>query len=153
MFNKEQVIQEAVEAVIERTDLEPGEVNRNISKVMQTMDEANEQFAQIQSKLTEIKSTANKLDTSSANMAEAGVEMAKGAQSIAEEINELQDTQTDLVDSMEELNLLTVCKNCRIRLTELTRRFPKTTDGSNFICFEQGRSWKVSDRKNCCVPA
>lgn len=103
MFDKEQIVQDAVEAVIERTDIDPGEVNRNIKKVMQTMDEANEQFALIQQQIQGIRGAAEELDSSSTEMAEAGVEMAKGAQSLGEAVNELESTQNKLSEDMNDL--------------------------------------------------
>lgn len=97
------MIQSAVEKVIERTDLDPGEVNRNITKVMATMKKANEQFDKMDDHVSQLLGATQKLDESGTEMAQASVEVAKASQNLAESVNTLNETQEDLSDDMEDL--------------------------------------------------
>lgn len=97
------MIKSAVESVIERTDLDPGEVNRNITKVMATMKKANEQFDKMDEHVAQLLSATQRLDESGTEMAQASVELAKASQNLAESVNELNETQEELSDDMEDL--------------------------------------------------
>jgi len=104
MFDREEVVKSAVATVIENTDLDPGEVNRNISKVMATMRKANEQFEDMDEHVGELLNASQQLDESGTQVAQAGVEMAKASQSLAESVNQLNETQEELSSNMEDLH-------------------------------------------------
>ena len=97
------MIQSAVEKVIENTDLDPGEVNRNITKVMATMKTANEQFDQMDEHVGQLLGATQQLDQSGTEMAQASVEVAKASQNLAESVNTLNETQKELSDDMADL--------------------------------------------------
>lgn len=97
------MIDQAVESALEQTDLEPGEVNQNINKVMETMDEAYDQFEDIEQHLQAIIKVASQLDENSQDMASAAIELSKASQSIAESVNQLDETSTEMKDNIENL--------------------------------------------------
>jgi len=100
---RDSIIQSAVEKVIENTDLDPGEVNRNISKVMATMKKANEQFDQMDEHVNRLLGATQQLDESGTEMAQASVEMARASQNLAQSVDELNATQRELSDDMDDL--------------------------------------------------
>lgn len=100
---KDGLIDDAVQAAIEQTDLEPGEVNENITKVMETMDESYRQFEQIKRYLQAINSTASELDDSSQDVANAAIELSKASQNIGEAVRELNETSTQMKQDINDL--------------------------------------------------
>lgn len=103
MLDRDEMIQSAMEAVIEKTDLDPGEVNRNITKVMAAMETANEQFEDMDEHVGQLLAASQQLDESGTQVAQAGVEMAKSSRQLAESVQELNNTQQELSSNMEEL--------------------------------------------------
>ena len=97
------VIQSAIESVIENTDLDPGEVNRNITKVMATMKKANEQFEDMDQHVRKLLKASSKLDNTGTEMAQASVDMARAAQDLSESVQDLNNTQEELQDNMEDM--------------------------------------------------
>lgn len=100
---KDGIIDDAVEAAIKQTDLEPGEVNRNITQVMETMEESYTQFEQIKRHLQAMHSVAGDLDDSSQDVANAAIELSKASQNIGEAVSELDDTSDKMKDNIEDL--------------------------------------------------
>jgi len=103
MFDRKEVIQDVMETVIENTDLDPGEVNKNISKVMATMEKANKQFEDMDEHVGQLLNASENLDQSGTQVAQAGVEMARASQALAESVNDLNETQQELSSDMEDL--------------------------------------------------
>ena len=103
MLNRDEMIESALEAVIENTDLDPGEVNRNSTKVMATMEKANEQFEDMDEHVGQLLNASEQLDKSGTQVAQAGVQMAKASQSLAESVQELNNTQEELSSNMDDL--------------------------------------------------
>jgi len=103
MFDRKEVIQDVMETVIEKTDLDPGEVNKNITKVMATMNKANEQFEQMDEHVGQLLNASENLDQSGTQVAQAGVEMARASQALADSVNDLNETQKELSSDMEDL--------------------------------------------------
>lgn len=103
MLNRDQIIQDAVEAVIEQTDLNPGEVNSNISQVMKTMEEANERFRNMDDHVSDLLTASQELDETGTQMAQSSVNMARAAQNLAESVDNLTETQQQMVEDMDEL--------------------------------------------------
>lgn len=99
---KDGIIDDAVEAAINQTDLEPGEVNRNIKQVMDTMEESYRQFDQIKRHLQAMHSVAGELDDSSQDIANAAIELSKASQNIGEAVNDLEDTQADMKENIND---------------------------------------------------
>jgi|APHM01.1.fsa_nt_gi hypothetical protein len=104
MLDREQIVQNALQKVIESTDLDPGEVNRNITKVMKTMQVANKQFQDMDEHVGELITASERLDDSGTEMAQAGVELARASQNLAESVNELNETQEELQSDVNDLS-------------------------------------------------
>lgn len=100
---KDNLIEDAVEEAMKQTDLEPGEVNENITKVMDTMDESYKQFEQIKKYLSGIRTTANELDESSQDVANAAIELSKASQNIGQAVNQLDNTTDKMGKNIEDL--------------------------------------------------
>ena len=103
MFDRKELIEDVMETVIEKTDLDPGEVNENITKVMGTMEEANEKFQEMDAHIARLIKASNRLDESGTEVAEAGVEMAKASKALGEAVSELSDTQEEMSSNMADL--------------------------------------------------
>jgi uncharacterized protein YoxC len=93
MFDRKEIVQDAVEAVIERTDLNPGEVNQNMKKAMATISRTNDQFDRIRQETNNLMQSSKQLNSNATDMAEAGVTMAKAAQELGRAVNDLSETQ------------------------------------------------------------
>jgi len=100
---KDNLVEDAVEKAIEQTDLEPGELNQNIKKVMATMDESYQQFEEIKMYLQGIKSIAGDLDNSSQDVANAAIELSKASQNIGEAVNDLDETTETMRENINDL--------------------------------------------------
>jgi len=100
---KDNLVEDAVEKAIEQTDLEPGELNKNIKKVMATMDESYQQFEEIKMYLKGIKTIAGELDDSSQDVANAAIELSKASQNIGEAVNSLDETTENMREDINEL--------------------------------------------------
>ena len=100
---KDQIIRDAVAEMMEQSDLEPGEVNSKITRVMEVMGKSQERFKDIESTQHELIQSAEGLDSSSKQIAEAGVEMAQAAQQIGKRVDEFNQTSAELTDSLAEL--------------------------------------------------
>lgn len=97
------MIQKTLEKVIENSDLDPGEVNRNISKVMTTMRKANEQFEDMDEHVGQLLGATERLNNSGTQVAQAAVDMTRASQNLADSINDMSNTQKELSSDMEDL--------------------------------------------------
>jgi methyl-accepting chemotaxis protein len=104
MLDREQIVQNALQKVIESTDLDPGEVNRNITKVMKTMQVANSQFQEMDDHVAELIKASKRLDDSGTEVAQAGVDVARASQNLAESVDDLNDTQEELQNDINDLS-------------------------------------------------
>jgi len=98
------MIDQAVESALNKTDLEPGEVNDNIKKVMNTMDESYKQFQSIKKYLERISTETKKLNKANQQTAESALEVAKVTQELGEEIEKLNKNTTEMQEALDELN-------------------------------------------------
>ncbi len=103
MFDREEMIKSALEAVIDNTDLEPGELNQNINRVMVSMQKANEQFDDLDDKIQVLLTATEDLNESGTQMAEASVQIARASEKIGKSVNELNETQQEMSNNIEEL--------------------------------------------------
>lgn len=103
MFDKEEMIKNAMQTLIENTDLEPGELNKNMNKVMVSMKTANKRFDELDNKIQTLLGATEDVNASSTRLAEASVQLAKAAESIGKSVNELNETQKEMAENMKEL--------------------------------------------------
>lgn len=98
------MIEKAVEEAFEKSDIEPGELNHKIDKVMEVIEQVSDQFDDVQEFQGEMGVKIDNMQDAATTLAEASVAIAEAAESMNQAMEQSTKGVEDLDESVEELN-------------------------------------------------